>query len=91
MRGTGRLEWRPVQDLLLRGGYSRAVRAPYLGETGAPLGQNFSPAPNDPCSARNIGTGSATRAANCAAAGIPTSYDFVYTSSIEIRSGGNRT
>ncbi len=85
----GRVEWRPVQDLLLRGGYSRAVRAPYLGETYAPLGQNFSPAPNDPCSARNIGTGSTTRAANCAAAGIPTSYDFAYTSSIEIRSGGN--
>ncbi|KQN89792.1 TonB-dependent receptor [Sphingomonas sp. Leaf231] len=86
---NGQAEWRPVQDLLLRGGYSRAVRAPYLGENYSPLGQNFTPAPSDPCSARNIGTGSATRAANCAAAGAPAGYDYVYTASLEIRSGGN--
>lgn len=86
---NGQAEWRPVQDLLLRGGYARSVRAPYLGEVYSPLGQNFTPAPNDPCSARNIGTGSSTRAANCQAAGLPAGYDYVYTASLEIQSGGN--
>lgn len=86
---SGDVTWRPINDLLLRGSYSRSVRSPYLGDLYSAPGQNFTPAPNDPCSARNIGTGSATRAANCAAAGIPTSYDYVFTSSLEILSGGN--
>lgn len=86
---NGQAVWRPVDDLQLRGGYSRSVRSPYLGSLYSTPGQNFTPAPSDPCSARNIGTGSATRAANCAAAGIPTTYDFVYASSLEILSGGN--
>ncbi|WP_419816066.1 TonB-dependent receptor domain-containing protein [Glacieibacterium sp.] len=86
---NGGVDWTPVNGLRLRGAYSRSVRAPNLSELYAAQSQNFTPAPDDPCSARNIGTGSATRAANCAAAGIPTSYDYVYTSSLEIRSGGN--
>jgi outer membrane receptor protein involved in Fe transport len=36
-----------------------------------------------------VGAGSSTRAANCAAAGIPGSYDQVYTVTPEILSGGN--
>jgi outer membrane receptor protein involved in Fe transport len=52
-------------------------------------GQNFAGNFNDPCSTRNIGTGSATRAANCAAAGRPANYDFAYTASLAIVSGGN--
>ncbi|WEK02608.1 MAG: TonB-dependent receptor [Candidatus Sphingomonas phytovorans] len=86
---SGDVTWRPVSDLLLRGSYSKSVRSPYLGDLYTLPGQNFTPAPNDPCSARNIGTGSSTRAANCAAAGIPTSYDFVFNQSLEIVSGGN--
>jgi len=85
----GGVNWRPVRDLLVRGSYARSVRAPYLGALYSAQSQNFTPAPNDPCSARNIGTGSATRAANCAAAGAPAGYDYVYTSSLEILSGGN--
>lgn len=85
----GEVTWRPVQDIRFRGAYNRAVRAPNLVDLFSDVSQNFAPAPNDPCSARNIGTGSATRAANCAADGIPASYDFVYTQSIEILSGGN--
>jgi len=86
---AGDVTWRPVDDLRFRASYARAIRAPNLVDLYSQVGQNFAPAPNDPCSARNIGTGSATRAANCAAAGVPTSYDFVYVSSIEILSGGN--
>lgn len=82
-------EWAPVPDLRLRGAYNRSVRAPNLSELFSSQSQNFAPAPADPCSARNINTGSATRAANCAAAGRPAGYDYVYTSSLEIVSGGN--
>ncbi len=86
---SGGADWRPVDQLRFRGTYSRSVRAPYLGELYSPQSQNFTPAPADPCSARNIGTGSSTRAANCAAAGRPANYDYVYTSSLQILSGGN--
>lgn len=85
----GGAEWAPVPDIRFRGSYSRSVRAPNLSELFSEQGQNFAPGFGDPCSERNIGTGSATRAANCAAAGRPAGYDFVYSSSLEILSGGN--
>ncbi|MDO6414328.1 TonB-dependent receptor [Sphingomonas sp. BIUV-7] len=85
----GQLVWRPIEDIRLRGSYTRAIRAPNLTELYSAQGQNFAPAPNDPCSARNLNTGSPTRAANCAAAGRPGTYDFVYTQSLSILSGGN--
>jgi outer membrane receptor protein involved in Fe transport len=84
----GGVSWRPIQDLRLRGVYNRAVRAPNLGETFSAQSQNYATVV-DPCSARNIATGTANRAANCAAAGIPTSFDYVYQQTLEIRSGGN--
>lgn len=82
------IDFAPVRDLRLRGNYSRAVRAPNLTEQFSPLGQNYGSV-SDPCSARNIGTGAATRAANCAADGVPTGYDFVYRQSLGFLSGGN--
>jgi outer membrane receptor protein involved in Fe transport len=86
---SGGVDWQPIDDIRLRGSYSRSVRAPNLSELFSSQSQNFAPAPNDPCSARNLATGSTTRVANCTAAGRPASYDFVYTSSLEIISGGN--
>ena len=86
---SGGLDWRPIDQLRFRAAYSRSVRAPNLAELYSQQSQNFTPAPNDPCSARNIGTGSATRSANCTAAGRPADYDYVYSSSLEIVSGGN--
>ena len=85
----GEAVWKPVEDITLRGTYARAVRAPNLSELYSAQGQNFAPSFLDPCSARNIATGSTYRQANCAAAGIPSSYDFVYLQSLEILSGGN--
>jgi outer membrane receptor protein involved in Fe transport len=82
------LDWVPVESLHFRVGKARAVRAPNLSDLYTKQGQNFATVV-DPCSARNIGTGSATRAANCAAAGIPASYDYVYTATLQILSGGN--
>ncbi len=82
-------DWAPIESLRFRVGKARSVRAPNLSDLWTLPGQNFAGNFNDPCSARNIGAGSATRAANCAAAGRPASYDFVYTSSLGFVSGGN--
>jgi outer membrane receptor protein involved in Fe transport len=86
---NGQLQYSPFKDLRLRAGYARAIRAPNLNELFSQQSQNFATGFVDPCSARNIATGSNTRAANCLAAGVPTSYDYVYLSSLEILSGGN--
>jgi outer membrane receptor protein involved in Fe transport len=86
---SGGLDWAPVRDVRFRASYARSIRAPNLAELYSAQGQNYASAPSDPCSLRNIGSGSATRAANCLAAGVPTTYDKVYTSSIEVISGGN--
>ena len=87
---NGIVEWSPFSALKLRAAYGRGVRAPNLGELFTPFGQNYAPGFTDPCSARFISLGTANRAANCAAAGIPTSYDFAYSQSLEFRSGGNQ-
>ena len=79
----------PIRDITFRGAYNRSVRAPNLSELYSAQGQNFAPGFVDPCSERNIGTGSANRSANCSADGRPAGYDFVYSGSLEIVSGGN--
>lgn len=78
----------PVEDITFRANYGRAVRAPNLSELYSSQSQNFATV-NDPCSANFIGTGTQYRAANCAAAGIPTSYNYLYQQSLTILSGGN--
>jgi outer membrane receptor protein involved in Fe transport len=83
------LDWAPIESLRFRAGLARAVRAPNLSDLYSEQSQNFATSFVDPCAARNIGTGAATRAANCRAAGIPTSFDYVYTASLQIVSGGN--
>lgn len=83
------VDYAPIPDLRFRGSYSKSIRSPNLSELFSTQSQNFAPGFSDPCSARNIGTGSNTRAANCAAAGRPANYDFVYVQSLEIVSGGN--
>ena len=54
-----KLEWRPVQDLLIRGSWSEAFRVPQIGDL---FGGKFANAPtfNDPC----VGLTSAAVAAN---------------------------
>ena len=68
---NGSVVWSPVSGLRLRGNYGRSVRAPNQSELFSPFSQNFAPGFGDPCSSINIGTGSANRAENCAAAGRP--------------------
>jgi outer membrane receptor protein involved in Fe transport len=65
--------WAPVQDLRLRAAYATSVRAPTQSDLFDPLSENFAFIA-DPCDSNNILVG-ANRAANCAAAGVPTTYN----------------
>lgn len=82
------LDYAPIADVRFRAGLARAVRAPALSGlfSGQLPGFSFVV---DPCASSNIGTGSATRRANCAAAGIPAAFDFVYSGPLSTIAGGN--
>lgn len=76
----GDLRWRPVDEVLFRGSYQRAVRAPSIGElfsppSGTQLVIGTPPGSlGDPCdvrSAARTGANGAQVAALCAAQGIP--------------------
>ena len=84
------IDWAPIDSLRFRGGIARAVRAPSLVDLYSEQSQNFaSIAGNDPCKLTNINNGTPYRAANCAAAGIPATYNYSYPSTPAILSGGN--
>ncbi|HEX7783527.1 MAG TPA: TonB-dependent receptor [Sphingobium sp.] len=80
----------PVEDIKFRVNYSRSVRAPTLGDLYSSNSQNFASV-DDPCDVNFINQGKATRAANCAAAGVPVGFENQVTrsSTLEILSGGN--
>lgn len=65
----------PVKHLAFRGAYTRAVRAPSITESFNPTSSAFGFA-TDVCdvSLRNSGPDPATRARNCAAAGVPANF-----------------
>jgi len=81
-------DWEPTDGLRLRAMKARAVRTPVPGELSG-IGQTFGVV-NDPCteSRRNANP---TRAANCAADGVPTNYVPAQSieQSVEGFSGGN--
>jgi outer membrane receptor protein involved in Fe transport len=60
----------PVEDIRFRAAYATSVRAPSQGDLFSAQGENFNTIA-DPCSQANINAGP-NRAANCAAAGVPT-------------------
>jgi iron complex outermembrane recepter protein len=68
---TAGARYEPVSILQFRGNYTRAIRAPSVTEAFTPTSQAFSTA-SDPCDKTLINSGPdpATRAKNCAAAGI---------------------
>lgn len=63
------LQFKPIEDLELRGNFTRAIRAPAITELFLPLASSFQFVTGDPCDSRfiNGGARAATRAANCAA------------------------
>lgn len=80
----------PVSDLKIRANYSRSVRAPTLGNLYSSPSQDYADL-NDPCDVNFINTGKSTRAANCAAAGVPVGFENTEArgATLEILSGGN--
>jgi outer membrane receptor protein involved in Fe transport len=69
--------WAPIPDLRLRVGYAKAVRAPTLADSFATRSENFNNVV-DPCNQTGAGgiQDGPNRAANCAAAGIPTTITY---------------
>lgn len=65
----------PIGGFTFRGNYTKSFREPSVTEAFAPMGSVFETA-NDPCDTTNIngGPNPATRAANCAKAGIPVGF-----------------
>lgn len=82
----GELEWRPVQAVMLRGGYQKSNRAPNVGElfssaTGTQVQIGNPPAGGDPCDARNpafSGASASQLRALCVATGVPAAIASTY-------------
>lgn len=72
---TAGARWQPIRDITVRGAYTRAIRSPAITEAFNPSSSAFIFA-IDPCDQDNITSGPApaTRAANCAAAGLPADF-----------------
>ena len=85
------LRWSPGFGLTIRGTVAEAVRAPNISELFSPQQPRFFPFQDDPCSIQNINIGSANRAGNCAALGVPAGYDVndYITAGIPGVTGGN--
>ena len=96
----GDARWRPIKEILFRGSYQRAVRAPNIGElftpaSGTQLVIGTPPASlGDPCDVRSTartGANGAQVAALCVAQGIPaaaiSSYTFSTTATGQTISG----
>ena len=92
--------YRPVEQLLIRGGYQRSIRAPSLGELFAPtatgsINIGAVPGAGDPCDSRGAIRGGANAAqvrGLCIAQGVPEALypTFVYTNDTAFGStGGN--
>ncbi len=67
--------WQPVEDLTIRGNYTRSIRSPAVTELFNPTSPIFTLA-DDPCDSRflNSGPNPANRKANCAADGLPANF-----------------
>ncbi|MBO9715382.1 MAG: TonB-dependent receptor [Pseudoxanthomonas sp.] len=64
------LVWAPMDSLAFRGVRSRSVRTPNFGELYEPITETHQGSISDPCMVANY-YASPTRAANCAASGVP--------------------
>ena len=81
----GSINWKPINDLRLRGGYSQGFRAPSIGELfGTP--SRFDQEVHDPCSADQNPTGAVL--ANCTAHGVPPGMQQINVQ-LPVITGGN--
>ena len=83
--------WSPIEDVRFRANLATSVRAPTQLDLFATLGQNFNQL-SDPCDVNFINNGTATRPANCLAAGIPVGFINLpaRASSTAFSAGGNK-
>ena len=87
--------WAPVRDISFNGTYSKAVRAPNIGELFSGQSQTFDFI-TDPCDRAELQNGTQYRVANCqallTAAGVadPANYVDARSTNISGFSGGNR-
>ena len=81
----GNINWKPIPDVRLRGGYSEGFRAPSIGELfGTP--SRFDQEVHDPCSADQNPTGAVL--ANCTLHGVPPGYQQINVQ-LPVITGGN--
>ena len=81
------LLYSPIENLIIRGTWGKAVRAPNITEAFSPRSPGFSNI-SDPCDEDNIDD-DPDRRANCAQLGIPTGFQANDNVSIDTISGGN--
>ncbi len=83
-----RLSYAPINDIRFRSTLSQTVRAPNINELFSPL-QPATARPNDPCDAGNINAGTPNRPINCAADGLPPTFQDPLTARFSGFVGGN--
>ncbi|WBO21621.1 TonB-dependent receptor plug domain-containing protein [Sphingomonas abietis] len=87
LKGGG--DWKPVQDVVLRGTYAQGFRAPSIGELFGSLSRFDAPV-DDPCNGLNAPGFNSTVRQNCIANGAPSSGDFQQQGSqLPVLTGGN--
>jgi iron complex outermembrane receptor protein len=81
-------DWKPVNDLIVRGTYAQGFRAPAIAELfGSP--SRFDDPATDPCN--DITADGSALARNCAAAGVPTTGGYEQNNSqLPVFTSGNR-
>jgi iron complex outermembrane receptor protein len=89
----GQVNWKPINDLRLRGSYAEGFRAPSIGEFFGSLSR-FDQTIADPCSNDNTAAesfnNSASVKANCIAHGVPSNGSYQQTNpQISVAVGGN--
>ncbi|MBO9499356.1 MAG: TonB-dependent receptor [Novosphingobium sp.] len=89
---TGGATLEPIKGFAFRGNYTRSFRSPAVTELYAPVASVYETA-DDPCDARYIDSGPnpATRAANCAAAGVPANFQSNIVDYTVLGSSGGNT
>ena len=89
------IQWKPLDELEVRGNFTRAIRAPAITELFLPQASSFQFVTGDPCDSRfiNGGPNPAVRSQNCAAFlshyGLSTFSSTAASASIQGVSGGN--
>lgn len=81
-------QWKPIDDLMIRGNWSQGLRAPSILELFQGVGDNF-PTIQDPCNNVRFGNLSAAEQQACIAQGVPNGGYEQPNTQIQTQVGGN--